>query len=95
VVERSGSRLDRDGRRRLVVAMASLTVVVILTTADELYSESIVTDRTWRLLSERFDNTMLINVLITVSNYRMVSIALNALGVQLYPGDEKMPQRLQ
>jgi len=30
-------------------------------------------------------------VLITVGDYRMVSAALNALGVQLEPGDERFP----
>ena len=35
--------------------------------------------------------TDLMNVLITTSNYRMVSVALNALGVQHEPGDEPFP----
>ena len=42
-------------------------------------------------LSARFDTTMMMNVVITAANYRMVSVALNALGVQLDPGDEKFP----
>jgi alkylhydroperoxidase family enzyme len=64
----------------------------LLRAADELYRDSIVSDRTWTALSARFDQTMMINALITASNYRMVSMALNALGVQLDPGDERFPK---
>ena len=66
--------------------------VVLLNTADELYRDSFVSDRTWNALAARFDNTMIINALITASNYRMVSMALNALGVQIDPGDERFPK---
>jgi alkylhydroperoxidase family enzyme len=66
--------------------------IVVLNTADELYRDSFVSDRTWNALAARFDNTMIINALITASNYRMVSMALNALGVQLDPADERMPR---
>lgn len=64
----------------------------LLRAADELYRDSLVSDRTWAALSARFDQTMMINALITASNYRMVSMALNALGVQIDPGDERFPK---
>jgi hypothetical protein len=35
---------------------------------------------------------MMMNVVVTASNDRMVSMALNALGVQLDPGDERFPK---
>ncbi len=65
--------------------------VVILNAADELYRDSFVSDRTWNALAARFDTTTIINALITASNYRMVSMALNAFGVQIDPGDERFP----
>ena len=65
----------------------------LLRAADELYRDSFVSDRTWAALTARFDNRMLIDALITASNYRMVSMALNALGVQVDPGDERFPTR--
>jgi hypothetical protein len=34
---------------------------------------------------------MLMNATITAANYRMVSMALNALGVQIDPGEERFP----
>ena len=64
----------------------------LLRMADELYRDSFVSDQTWAALAAKFDNAMIINALITASNYRMVSMALNALGVQLDPGDEGFPR---
>jgi 4-carboxymuconolactone decarboxylase len=64
----------------------------LLRAADELYRDAIVSDRTWNVLADRFDTTMMMNVIVTASNYRMVSIALNALGVQIEPGNERFPK---
>jgi 4-carboxymuconolactone decarboxylase len=64
----------------------------LLRVADELYRDSIVSDQTWNQLAARFDNTMITNVIISAANYRMVSMALNALGVAIDPGDEGFPQ---
>jgi alkylhydroperoxidase family enzyme len=63
----------------------------LLNAADELFTDSTISDRTWRALAERFDTPMLMNATITAANYRMVSMALNALGVQIDPGDEHFP----
>lgn len=63
----------------------------LLTAADELYRDSGVSDRTWANLSAHFDTTAIVNALISAANYRQVSMALNALGVQLDPGDEPFP----
>ena len=63
----------------------------LLRAADELYRDATISDRTWNALAARYDNTAMMNVLITASDYRMVSMALNALGVQLEPGDERFP----
>ena len=64
----------------------------LLRAADELYRDSIVSEQTWSQLAARFDNTMITNVIISAANYRMVSMALNALGVALDPGDEGFPK---
>jgi alkylhydroperoxidase family enzyme len=63
----------------------------LLRAADELYRDSVVSDATWKAMAARFDTTMMLNALITAANYRMVSMALNAFGVQLDPGDERFP----
>jgi len=64
----------------------------LLQAADELYRDAILSDRTWTTLAARFDATMMMNAIVTASNYRMVSMALNALGVQIEPGNERFPK---
>jgi alkylhydroperoxidase family enzyme len=64
----------------------------LLIAADELYSDSTISDATWTALAQHFDTTSLMNIVVTVANYRMVSMALNAIGVQLDPGDEGFPK---
>jgi alkylhydroperoxidase family enzyme len=63
----------------------------LLRFADEIYRDSLASDRTWNALSQRYDTRMMIDATITVANYRMVSMALNILGVQVNPGEEKLP----
>lgn len=65
----------------------------LLTAADELWTGSVVTDNTWTGMSQTLDLTGRMNAIITAANYRMVSMALNALGVQMDPGDEGWPTR--
>jgi alkylhydroperoxidase family enzyme len=64
----------------------------LLRAADELYRDATLSDRTWNTLAARFDTTMMMNAIVTASNYRMVSMALNALGVQIEPGNERFPK---
>jgi alkylhydroperoxidase family enzyme len=66
--------------------------IVLLNAADELYRDSLVSDRTWNALAAKFDNPMIMSALATAANYRMVSMALNTLGVQIDPGDERFPK---
>jgi 4-carboxymuconolactone decarboxylase len=63
----------------------------LLRAADEIYRDATISDSTWRQLSTRFDQRQMMDVVVTASNYRMVSTALNALGVQMEPADERFP----
>jgi 4-carboxymuconolactone decarboxylase len=63
----------------------------LLRFADEMYRDSVVSDRTWNALSQRYDKRLMIDATITAANYRMISMALNILGVQVNPGEEKLP----
>jgi 4-carboxymuconolactone decarboxylase len=64
----------------------------LLRAVDELYRDGIISDQTWNTLAARFDTTMMMNVIVTAANYRMVSMALNALGVQIDPSEpERFP----
>jgi alkylhydroperoxidase family enzyme len=56
--------------------------------ADELHDGQRVSDPTWSQLSERYDEQELIEVVMLVGYYHLVSSVLNALGVPLEPGAE-------
>ncbi len=53
---------------------------------DELYYDAIISDATWKVLSEGYNEKQLRDVIFTVGDYNMVSWALNSLGVQLEKG---------
>ena len=60
----------------------------LLRAADELIADAFITDETWQALAERLDTEQLIDVIFTVGQYNLVSMALNTLGVQLDEGVE-------
>lgn len=64
----------------------------ILTAADELYGDAAVSDTTWKALAARFDTASLMSAVFTAASYRATSVALNAFGVQLEPGNERFPK---
>jgi alkylhydroperoxidase family enzyme len=59
---------------------------------DELYYDAIISDATWKVLSERYNEKQLMDVIFTVGDYNMVSWALNSLGVQLDKGVPGFPE---
>jgi len=65
--------------------------VTLLTLADELYRDATVSDETWAALTAEFDTRETISALMTVSTYRLVSMSLNAFGVQILETDEGLP----
>jgi 4-carboxymuconolactone decarboxylase len=68
---------------------------VLLRAVDELHRDYVVSDATWRQLAATFDSKQLLDILTTIGGYRMVSMALNTLGVQLEPGAERFPASLR
>ncbi len=58
----------------------------ILRAVDELHDDSCVSDATWAALADRYDDRQLIQLLMLVGQYHLVSFALNSLGVQREPG---------
>ena len=63
----------------------------LIRATDELHRDDTISDATWRALSGRYGEPELIDVVITVAGYRMVSIALNSLGTQLEAGRPRFP----
>jgi alkylhydroperoxidase family enzyme len=58
----------------------------LLRAADELHADSFITDATWQALSEQWSEQQRLDLIFTIGQYHLVSMALNTLGVQLDPG---------
>ena len=58
----------------------------LLRATDELHSDACIGEATWKELSQHFDTQQLIDLVFTVGQYNLVSMALNTLGVQLDEG---------
>jgi alkylhydroperoxidase family enzyme len=64
----------------------------LLRAVDELHEDSFIADDTWEALAERYDTRQLMDLVFTVGQYNLVSMALNSFGVQLDEGREGFPQ---
>lgn len=63
----------------------------ILKASDELFKDVVVSDGTWKTLVDRFGVPWAMSAVFTTSDYRAISMSLNAYGVQLEPTDERFP----
>ncbi len=66
---------------------------LLLRASDELVDDAFVSDPTWKALSERFGEQQLMDLVFTVGQYNLVSMALNTFGVQLDEGVPGFPKR--
>ena len=64
----------------------------LLRAADELHRDAFLSDETWQALGARYDTQQLLDVVFTVGQYHLVSMALNTLGVQLDEGLRGFPK---
>jgi alkylhydroperoxidase family enzyme len=64
----------------------------LLHATDELYRDASVSDATWSALAKQLDTGLLMSAVLTVSDFRAISMSLNAYGVQLEEGDERFPK---
>jgi alkylhydroperoxidase family enzyme len=58
----------------------------LLSAADELHADTFIGEATWKTLSGRYNTEQLMDVVFTVGQYTLVSMALNTFGVQLDKG---------
>lgn len=65
--------------------------MALIDAADEMYRDTMISDATWATLSERYDTHQMFSIAATAARYRMVSMTLNAFGVQPLPDDERFP----
>jgi 4-carboxymuconolactone decarboxylase len=61
---------------------------VLLHAADELHTDSCISDPTWAALAQRYDEAQLIELCMVVGQYHLVAFTLNSLGVQ---GEGELP----
>jgi len=64
----------------------------LIRAVDELYYDAIISDATWKVLAERYNEKQLMDVIFTVGDYNVVSWALNSMGVQLEEGVPGFPE---
>jgi alkylhydroperoxidase family enzyme len=61
---------------------------LLLTAVDELHDDACLSDQTWAALAKVYDERQMIDLVFTVGQYNLVSMALNSFGVQLDEGLE-------
>jgi 4-carboxymuconolactone decarboxylase len=64
----------------------------LLRAADELVRDKTLSESTWQALATRYDARQLLDVIFTVGQYTLVSMALNALRVPLDAGFPGFPK---
>ncbi len=67
----------------------------LLRAVDELHKDSRIGDSTWAALSQHYSTRQLMDLVFTVGQYKLVSMALNTLGVQLEEGFTGWPREAQ
>jgi alkylhydroperoxidase family enzyme len=65
----------------------------LLRATDELHADAFVTDATWKALGERYTTEQCMDLVFTVGQYNLVSMALNTFGVQPEEGSPELPAR--
>ncbi|MGR8920592.1 MAG: carboxymuconolactone decarboxylase family protein [Gammaproteobacteria bacterium] len=59
---------------------------LLLQATDELHADAFIGEATWSALAEHLDRRQLMDLVFTVGQYNLVSMALNSFGVQLDEG---------
>jgi alkylhydroperoxidase family enzyme len=57
----------------------------VITMADELRYDAIISDATWAELRKTYSDQQVMELLFTAAQYQLVSMALNTLGIQIEP----------
>lgn len=65
---------------------------LLLRATDELHEDAFISDATWSALNEIYDTKQMMDIVFTVGEYNLVSMALNSFGVQLDEGLQGFPE---
>jgi alkylhydroperoxidase family enzyme len=96
VIGKAAGLTDEDIERITVGAKAegwSPAENAILRATDELHGDAFIGDATWSILRDHFSTQQLMDLVFTVGQYNLVSMALNTFGVQLDEGIEGLPAK--
>lgn len=63
---------------------------LLIRATDQLHADAMIDDATWQGLTKTYDQRQMMDLVFTVGQYNLVSMALNSFGVQLDP-DLKSP----
>ena len=64
----------------------------LLRATDELHADAFISDATWAELASTLSTQQLMDLVFTVGQYNLVSMALNSFGVQPEPGLAPLPR---
>ena len=67
----------------------------LLRTVDEMHNDAFISDQTWAELSAGYSLEQIMDFIMLMSRYWMVSTMLNSLGVQLEEGKVGLPQEMR
>jgi len=70
----------------------SLLDRALLRATDELHGDAFISDVTWKELAQSLSTQQLMDLVFTVGQYNLVSMALNSFGVQPEPGLAPLPR---
>jgi 4-carboxymuconolactone decarboxylase len=77
---------DRDIRRIMEGSGAEGWTAfesTLLRAVDELYEDAFISEATWNTLAKEYSERQLMDLVLTVGQYNLLSMALNSFGVQL------------
>ena len=63
----------------------------LLEAADQLHAKQDITDEVWSKLAAQYSDKQLVEILFVVGEYTMLSMVVNASGVELEEGYESLP----
>lgn len=64
----------------------------LLRAVDELHANTFIGDSTWKALADRYNTQQVLDLLFAAGQYKLVSMVLNSVGVQLEEGFEGFPK---
>ena len=64
----------------------------LIKAVDELHADAFITDNTWNALTQNYDEKQMLDLIMTVGQYNLVSMFLNSTGVQLDKGIPGFPK---